>query len=294
MPRNRFNVEFFRFIRQLNTYRFRSTTAFAKACGLNLQNTSAYLNGKKTPGPRVLKAALQHIYGGTHPNVLMFALLRELNSQTYKTTSAFAAACGLKLPNTSAYLRGAKVPGKKVLSRTLARLYRGRHPNVQFFNLLMQLGSFQTQTVFAQASGLQVQNTSAYLSGSKIPRRRVLSRVLTRLYGWTVLKVTEMAPLPSPLSQLPQLPGVYVLYDSSGAVLYLGKATSFRSEIQQTLGRNVPRKLRLNPTLAKRNEPLRKLTTMHSLYRIDDPGIRHKFEGLLLRIVPNQTHNRNL
>jgi hypothetical protein len=85
-----------------------------------------------------------------------------------------------------------------------------------------------------------------------------------------------------------------VLYDSGAQVLYIGKATSLRSEVRQTLGRAVPVGLRIGPTLKKKRPKIKDLATHLSLYQIDSPRLRHNTEVMLLRVFANQTHNTNI
>jgi hypothetical protein len=225
-------------------------------------------------------------------NVEFLNQLRELTGHT--TVSAFAHAAGLSPQNASAYLNGTKTPQSKALSRILRNLYGGAHPNVIFFRILEQLSGINNRAAFATACGQKRQNTSAYLRGSKIPKKRVLLKSLVALFGWRVTMLAEIAPLPSTIGQLPKKPGVYVLYDSGLNVVYIGKATFFHREVQQTLRRRIPVSLRSGVQLKKNRPILGSIVTMHSLYQIDDPTIRNKFESLLLRVFSNQTYNSNV
>jgi hypothetical protein len=106
--------------------------------------------------------------------------------------------------------------------------------------------------------------------------------------------LAELTALPAKLSDLPDVPGVYVLYDSAGDVLYIGKAKSFRTEVRQTLGRKVPVPIRLGPSMTKTNPNLSELASYYSLYEVGNAKVRHRLESLLLRVIPNQTHNTNI
>ncbi len=181
--------------------------------------------------------------------------------------TAFAKAAGQSVQNMSSYLSGTKTPGSRVLASVLKHLYGGRHPNVEFFNVLFQISGYPTKASFAKACGLSSPNATSYLNGTKIPKARALARALQDLYGWPVKRLAEIQPLPANLNQLPKEPGVYVLYDSGMNVLYVGKAKHFDSEIRQTLGRRVPTNLRLGPTLKNQKPRLGRLATLHSLYK---------------------------
>lgn len=76
MGRTNRNVEFMNQLMHLSGHG--TLTAFAKAAGLSPQNASSYLKGGKIPRDRVLKKILAHLYGGKHPNVEFFNLLRHL------------------------------------------------------------------------------------------------------------------------------------------------------------------------------------------------------------------------
>ena len=230
--------------------------------------------------------------GRNHRNVEFINQLKQISG--HRSLTAFAKAAGLSPQNASSYLGGSKVPKDKALSKILVHLYGGKHPNVVFFNLLRQLSGFRTLTAFAKSCGLSPQNAASYLSGTKTPKSKVLSNALANLYGWPVKRLVEIAPLPENLSQLPNKPGLYVLYDSGLNVLYIGKATHFDYEVRQTLHRRVPIQLRKSPSLKKHKPQIGDLATMYSLYQIDHPETRHRFESLLLRIISNQTHNTNI
>ena len=78
-------------------------------------------------------------------------------------------------------------------------------------------------------------------------------------------------------------------------MLYIGKATNLKSEVDQALRKPVPLGERVGlmfgPNLTKRKPTLRDLARYVSLYLIRDGGLRHNVEALLLRIFANQTYN---
>jgi hypothetical protein len=169
-----------------------------------------------------------------------------------------------------------------------------KNGNVEFFNLLMVLSGHVSKAEFAKGCGLTAANATSYLSGNKIPQAKVLKRSMEYLFGWPIRPLSEIEPLPTDLAQLPNKPGLYVLYDSGGNILYVGKATNFATEIRQTLKRNVPVPLRMGPSLKKSKPAIHKLASLCSLYQIDQRRTRHKFESLFLRVLANQTHNSNI
>ena len=166
--------------------------------------------------------------------------------------------------------------------------------NVEFLQTLKDLTGHASVSSFAKATGKQTSNMSTYLSGASTPQAAVLKSCATRLFEWSVSPSMEIERIPSKLNTLPTTPGIYVIYDSGGQVLYIGKATSFRAEVGQTLGRAIPVGIRLGPSLKKKNHKIKDLATHLSLYEVDSPRLRHNLEVLLLRVFANQTHNSNI
>jgi len=171
---------------------------------------------------------------------------------------------------------------------------RGRKPkHCEFIETLFDLSGLQ-QTEFAGRCDIATPNMNAYLRGKKTPGRRVITKCLDLLYTWQVTARAELTVLPKKLADLPSVPGVYVLYDSAGNVLYIGKAKNFKTEARQTLGRKVPEPVRAGPSMKKKHPPLRTLAAYYSLYEVGNQRTRHRLESILLRVMPNQTHNRNI
>lgn len=166
--------------------------------------------------------------------------------------------------------------------------------NVEFLNTLKELSGLAKVSKFAKACGKHTPNMTNCLNGKPVPQKRFLQSCLSHLHEWGVVPLMEVQRIPSNLNSLPALPGVYVIYDSGAQVLYVGKATSFRAEVRQTLGRQIPVGVRLGPTLKKDRPQLQDLATHVSLYQIDSPRVRHNIEVLLLRVFANQTHNSNI
>ena len=174
---------------------------------------------------------------------------------------------------------------------------RRENQNVEFLKLLRDLTDYKTNTKFAEACGKQQSNMHNYLSGKTIPQKKVLLSCLQKLMAprFIPTPVYEICKIPEKRAEIPELPGVYIICDSGGNALYVGKAKNFRTEVWQTLDRPVPVPIRLGPNLHKKDKPkIRQLASYYSLYKIDDSELRRNLEALLLRAFTNQTHNTNL
>ena len=174
----------------------------------------------------------------------------------------------------------------------------GRKPaNVEFINKLRDLVDVTSTSTFAHLCGKTPSNISAYLKGSKIPGDRVLKgcfeNIAVSRFAWPIEPEREILSIDDD-SPMPTSGGVYVLYDSGGNVLYIGKATNLRSEVKVALRKPVPVGLRVGTELRKTRPALQDLTSYVSLYLIDDARLRHNVEALLLRVFANQTHNANI
>lgn len=165
--------------------------------------------------------------------------------------------------------------------------------NVQFLNVLQEIMGYEKKKDFAEACGQAVPNMSNYLSGQLPPGKRVLKSCLHNLFEWRVKPLKEVDKL-SLCDPLPDKAGVYIIYDSSGSVLYIGKAKNFASEIEQTLKRKVPVGMRLGHKMRKIRPTMRDMASHLSMYEISSDRLRHNVEALLLRVFVNQTHNRNI
>lgn len=163
----------------------------------------------------------------------------------------------------------------------------------EFLETLFKLSGAANVAAFARECGQHQSNMNDYLNGKKTPGSKVLNSCLEHLYGWKIKPVMEISEMP-PVNDIPQLPGIYVFYDSGAQVLYIGKATDLRAEVRQTLGRKVPIGLRFGPVLKKVYPTFKDLTTHLSLYEVPSSHLRHNFEALLLRVFANQTHNSNV
>lgn len=165
--------------------------------------------------------------------------------------------------------------------------------NVEVLNKLRTISGHKQIRAFALKCGKHEATMSSYLSGQLTPGDKVLRDCFVNVLGWNVEPLMELMKIPAS-NKIPVVPGVYVIYDSGAQVLYIGKATNFRTEISQTLSRKIPVPLRFGPTLKKGNPQIKELATYLSLYAVPSPKIRHNLEVLLLRVFANQMHNSNV
>ena len=93
---------------------------------------------------------------------------------------------------------------------------------------------------------------------------------------------------------LPKKPGVYVIFDSSGKVLYIGQAINFSVRVNVSLNRKVPVGIRVGDKLKKVRPATRDMAKYISLYTVNDKALRSKVEALLIRISINSTHHSNI
>jgi hypothetical protein len=164
----------------------------------------------------------------------------------------------------------------------------------QFLHTLSDIVELQGGQL-ARAIGKRQTNVSQYLSGAKSVGKRTLRGAVYHLGEWQVTPVLEVRPLPSPLTPIPQTPGVYSFYDSSASVIYVGQATRLRAEITSALNRETNFPVRHGPQLSvKRHPRYRDVTKYISAYEIPSARLRHNLEALLLSMFPNQSHNNKL
>jgi hypothetical protein len=173
---------------------------------------------------------------------------------------------------------------------------RGRRSRyAEFFKTWHDLSDLTVRD-FAERCGKQTSNMSSYLSGKVTPSRLATRHAIEHLgaFMWPVMILHEMQRIPRRQAELPTKGGLYVLFDSAGDVVYIGKAKSFRSEVWQALRKPTKQKMRLNHKMKKEPEVLKHISRYMSLYRIDSAATRANFEALLLRVIPHQTHNKNV
>ena len=187
-----------------------------------------------------------------------------------RTSVEFAHMCNKQPPNMANYLNGNRDPGSSVLEGCLLNATASR--------------------IFDNPPG---ENTRLGKKAKKL-RTSVLNSVISNLFGQEIQPLREVEPVPERQNDLPRSGGVYILYDSAGNVLYVGKATSFRTQVWQTLGRKIPVGMRFGPNMRKSRPTIWDLATYMSLYKIENSRLRHNIEALLIRVFINQTHNSNI
>ena len=193
--------------------------------------------------------------------------LRQLGDLLQANTPAeFAAMCGQKPQNMASYLDGTRKPRKRALE----------------------------QCVLNAAISRVFDNPPAANTSRGRKTRTLRNRVVSKLFTEEVQPLWEIQPVPNEQADLPDSPGVYVLYDSGAYVLYVGQASCFRKQVWQTLDRRIPVRMRFGPNMNNARPTLWDLATFLSLYQIDNAALRHNIEALLIRVTINQTHNRNL
>ena len=131
-----------------------------------------------------------------------------------------------------------------------------KQANVEFIIKLRDLLEITTMREFVRRCGKNESNISDYLNGKKVPGNGVLGNCLDNIaqseLGWPIEAEREIQQLAGGPA-IPTSGGVYILYDSGGNVLYIGKATNLRSEVKVALGRAVPVGLRLGPISARKS-----------------------------------------
>ena len=178
----------------------------------------------------------------------------------------FARICKKEPPNIANYLKGDPSPGISVLQDCLLNATISR-----VFN-----DSTEGNTRLAKRV------------------KKLRDEVYSELFGAGIQREREVEPILDNASDLPTFGGLYVLYDSAGNVLYIGKAKNFRQEVWQTLNRKIPIGVRLGPSMRKSRPKILDLAYYLSLYQIENANLRHNIEALLIRVFINQTHNSNI
>lgn len=170
-----------------------------------------------------------------------------------------------------------------------------QNKNIEFLKTMQSMLDLNDRQ-FAKACGKKPPNMHNYLAGNFIPKKRFLQSSAENLFGWSLKIIMEVERIPTNLNTISTSPGLYILFDSAANVLYIGKATNLRSEIRQTLGRKIPVSIRINKKqqLKKIRPQIKDLAHYVSAYNIRSSRLRHNLESLLLRVLPNQTHNSNI
>ncbi len=169
-----------------------------------------------------------------------------------------------------------------------------------FLKLLWEFSAIKTQQDFAKACAKQPANMGGYINGNLKAGKRVAKSSFDSYRKWH--RNQYSSGLFNPIAEvsdileadIPKEAGVYMLYNSSAQVIYIGKAGNFKTEVAQTLNRKVPISIRIGHNLKKTKPTIRELTKYISLYQIDDAILRANMEALLIRVSINHTHNSNL
>lgn len=199
------------------------------------------------------------------------AFLNELKEiLRIRTSAEFAHMCGKLPPNMSRYLNGNLSPKASVLEDCLLNATASR--------------------IFDNPPS---ENTRLGKKAKKL-RTSLLNSAISNLFGEQIKPLQEVEPVPEKRDDLPRSGGVYILYDSAGNVLYVGKAKSFRTRVWRTLDRKIPVGMRFGPNMTKSRPTIWELATYLSLYEIENYRLRHNIEALLIRVFINQTHNSNI
>ena len=147
---------------------------------------------------------------------------------------------------------------------------------------------------FEVATGIRAADQRHYLAGTKNITSKRLERAAHQVFGTppAFIPLAERVPLGATLPMyLAGKPGVYALFSSSGTLLYFGKATNLRVEMNQTLARRSPSRLVHGTT--KTTQSFRSLSAYFSAYEVarGDGPFRHDIESLVLRVVRTDTLN---
>jgi len=170
-----------------------------------------------------------------------------------------------------------------------------RHRQVEFIELLSEILDLKGGE-FARKIGKQQPNVVGYLAGTPIPGKKALHSALRHAFEWEVTPLVEVRSVEEHANQLPQTPGVYCLYDSSGSVIYVGQAAKLKTEVSLALQRPMNFPVRLgSPKLSKKEHRKYKAIARYlSAYSVPSKRMRHNLEALLLRVFPNQSHNNKI
>lgn len=148
--------------------------------------------------------------------------------------------------------------------------------------------------VFEAATRIRSADQRHYLAGTKRMSSKRLERAAREVFGTppAFVPLAERVAVGATLPMyLAGKPGVYAFFSSSGTLLYFGKATNLRVEMNQTLGRRSPK--RLVHGTSKTTPTFRALAVYFSAYEVarGDASFRHDLESLVLRVVRADTLN---
>lgn len=151
---------------------------------------------------------------------------------------------------------------------------------------------------FVAKTGIYAANVSSYLSGSKLISWKRLRTATEQVLGeppafvavfegWNLFEKGR-----PPKATITTAPGLYALFDSAMRVVYFGKATNLYAEVRQTLNRRVAE---VRPWTGAKNLAFDGIANYLSAYTIarGDATLRHDVEAFFLRVLVNNTFNKN-
>ena len=153
------------------------------------------------------------------------------------------------------------------------------------------------RTSFLRLTGISPPNLTSYLNGSKNITWDRLRKAASHVYGEPpafipIFEGYDLASGLPTLDEIGKVPGIYAFFDSAMKVIYFGKAASLYEEVRQTLKRKVAE---VRPWTGAKDLTFREITRYCSAYEIarSDASFRHDVEALGLRIMVNNTFNKN-
>jgi len=153
------------------------------------------------------------------------------------------------------------------------------------------------EKAFCNATGIKRPNLNAYLNGSKRITWDWLRKKTTILFGTppAFISVCEGMPIRNralKASDIDDCSGVYALLDSAMKVIYFGKATNLRAEINQALSRKITE---IRPWGGGNGLVFSDVARYVSAYMItrSDKDFEHDVEALVLRLFVNNVYNKN-
>jgi len=158
-----------------------------------------------------------------------------------------------------------------------------------------------SRSALSSLTGIAQSHWSNYLNGVTRMTYSTLKKAMTRMFGTppAIVPIVESysydpaVPNPVPVNIFTSEPGLYIFYDSSFRIVYVGKAKNLHSEIKQQLGKAAEgfRTLPVSGT-----PPRMDLTRYISAFRLPrgDDDFRHDLEALLHRVVVNASCNKNV
>ncbi len=149
---------------------------------------------------------------------------------------------------------------------------------------------------FRQLTGIHASNLTDYRSGKKSIDWKRLRRAAAQVTGLpSFAKLVEVydisGGLPS-VNDMPDVPGIYALYDYKKQPIYWGKATKLRAEIRQTLNRAIASKKAKGVYSGKTFKDVSNFISAYSIQR-SDADFRTDIEAIGLRVFRGFLLNAN-